>query len=478
MLLNALLFISILAIFIPFLNQFRFLKSSPNVYISLTIGTAASCLALSLLQLFLAIYKPDISEINPILSISFSSNIYSTSFACAVTTTWFFVAIYRALGCNNTSPTGPLQNCYIPALFCATLHFAFSDNIATSTLFYEIISLIGMLAVCMMNTENSIANLKKYISLLILPSAIFLLPATIFTLFYAETITYVSGGIFKEITSSDGVLPILLIFFIIGISKFPIFPFFGWLPITSQSDYIKQITHSCIFAGVGSFFAFKILIDILGTNHLYNNISLNLLFWFSVISAIYSSIKSVSLSSIKLKITHTLIAQTSCVGISLSLFTDIGNIASFTQIISNIFSISLTILCLNTIYNITNSDKMQSINGVGKKFKILAICFVIGSSSLIGLPFTLGFIPKILTFGAIFKSNNSLDVIQMLVIALTFVTSVVAILPIHFRMFLLRPSSQIVVHHLNSGTKNILTALAILNVLLFFIGIIVCFKFI
>lgn len=110
-----------------------------------------------------------------------------------------------------------------------TLGVAFSGNLFTLFVFYELLTLSTFPLVTHSGTDEARKAGRVYLGILIGTSIAFLLFALLWTWFLAGTVDFTPGGILEG-TASPLMLSVLLLLFFFGVGKAALMPFHRWLP--------------------------------------------------------------------------------------------------------------------------------------------------------------------------------------------------------------------------------------------------------
>jgi NADH-quinone oxidoreductase subunit N len=133
---------------------------------------------------------------------------------------------------------------------------------------------------------------------------------------------------------------------------------------------------------------------------------------------------------------------------------------------------NIAALALVSYFNdITGSDDIESYKGLGFKYPVASVCFVIILISLTGLPITAGFNAKLLVFSSVYgvyqQSNNLFLLLLTVTGALTTVVSLFYYIKIPLNLFLKR--SEII--DAPAASRNLLTLAIIVCFALVFFGV-------
>ncbi len=166
----------------------------------------------------------------PGLDISFRVDALGLFFATVASSLWVVTTCYsigymRGAGEKNQTR---FYSCFAVSVSSA-LAIAFSANLLTLFIFYEILSFSTFPLVAHKGTQTAFEGAKKYMIYLFGTSKTFFLAALILTYNIAGTLDFTQGGLFAG-QGSSMMLTATYILFIAGIAKAGIMPFHAWLP--------------------------------------------------------------------------------------------------------------------------------------------------------------------------------------------------------------------------------------------------------
>ena len=196
-----------LTIVIPLLSTFAIVVTgkSPNLRESVTI---ASCLILIFLVVNLyqgVLAGESISvfwwELLPGLSISFDIEPLGMLFALIASFLWLVTTCY-AIGymrSHHEKNQTRFYACFAIAIG-AVMGLAFSANLFTLFIFYEVLTLSTYPLVTHAGTEKAKKGGRTYLGILLTTSIVFFLLAIVITWFVAGTLNFTPGGIFTDLS--------------------------------------------------------------------------------------------------------------------------------------------------------------------------------------------------------------------------------------------------------------------------------------
>ena len=126
----------------------------------------------------------------------------------------------------------------------ATIGVAFSANLLTLYLFYEMLSLATYPLVTHHQDREARASGRKYLTYILGTSIGLVLPAMLVCYHLTGTLEFSSQG-FLAGACNRGLAGVLLVFFIFGFAKAGIMPFHGWLPAAMVAPTPRECAVAC-----------------------------------------------------------------------------------------------------------------------------------------------------------------------------------------------------------------------------------------
>jgi len=352
--------------------------------------------------------------------IKFSFEPIGLYFAVLTSFLWFVTIIYssgylKALKIvNQKSFYG-----YFSFSMFAVMGISYSDNLISTFIFYELLTIFTFPLVSFYQTKETIRAGKIYLLYLLGTSFAFFLPAIIITYVATQTVNFEIGGIFPPEASPQLIILVLLLF-VLGVGKNAIFPFHRWLPEAMVAPTpVSALLHAVAVVKSGAFILIKIFIYIFDAS-LFNLPWLNIITYLACFTIIFASIKACFSDNIKQVLAYSTIAQLSYILLALTLNNKVGNNAAILLLTSHAFAKISLFFISGIILIALNKKYISELEGVGKVLPITFFLFFINALSIIGLPFTGGMLAKYFLFLSIF---NGVDYI---VLATVIISTVLA----------------------------------------------------
>jgi multicomponent Na+:H+ antiporter subunit D len=334
----------------------------------------------------------------PGVSITLRADAMSMIFAIVASSLWTIAVFYSMgymRGLKEHAQTR-FNACFALAIFGA-IGVAFSDNLFTMYLFYEIVSVCTYPLVAHHQDDEGYNGARKYIIYLTTTAKAFLLPAMILIYVLTGTLDFAANihdGIFPAEVSGPLVI-MLYIFCIFGFAKNGVMPFHHWLPGAMVAPTpVSALLHAVAVVKVGVFCTTRVMLYTFGTEtmHAFNlGIPTAYFVGFTVLAA---SIIALSKDNLKARLAYSTVSQLSYIILGAALLTDPGIQGGLIHIVNHGVSKITLFFCAGAIYVATHKKNISEMGGLGKTMPWTFGAFGIASLSMIGAPPVAGFITK------------------------------------------------------------------------------------
>ena len=367
------------------------------------------------------------------VSISLKVDGLGLTFALVASFLWIVTSLYSIgymRGLKEHSQTRFF--CFFALALSSTIGVAFSANLLTMYMFYEILSLSTYPLVVQHQDEEAKISGRKYLTYIITTSVGLVLPAMIICYIHAHTLAFQSNGILMG-KGSDLLLTILFFMFLFGFAKAAIMPLHSWLPAAMVAPTpVSALLHAVAVVKVGVFSIIRIFTGIYGIE-LIKNLHLGVYSaYIAAFTILVGSLIAMSQDELKRRLAFSTISQLSYIILGISLLTPRGMLGGIIHIVMHAFGKITLFFGAGAIYVATGKKYISQLNGLGKKMPITFLTFFIGAISVIGLPPTGGFYSKwYLVLGCIDAHN----LLLLLVLLISSFLNAVYFLPIVFKGF-------------------------------------------
>ncbi len=334
----------------------------------------------------------------PGLTITLRADAMSMIFALVASSLWTIAVFYSMgymRGLNEHAQTR-FNACFALAIFGA-IGVAFSDNLLTMYLFYEIVSICTYPLVAHHQDEEGYSGARKYIVYLTATAKAFLLPAMILIYVLTGTLDFamdISTGIFPA-DVNKALVVMLYIFCLFGFAKNGVMPFHHWLPGAMVAPTpVSALLHAVAVVKVGVFCTTRVMLYVFGVDTMD---ALNLgipTAYFVGFTVIMASVLALSKDNLKARLAYSTVSQLSYIIMGVALLTPSGIEGGLIHIVNHAFSKITLFFCAGAIYVATHKKNISEMEGLGKTMPYTFGAFGIASLSMIGAPPVAGFITK------------------------------------------------------------------------------------
>jgi multicomponent Na+:H+ antiporter subunit D len=321
----------------------------------------------------------------------------------------------------------------------ATIGVAFSANLFTMYLFYEMLSLATYPLVTHHQDDEARISGRKYLSYILGTSIALVLPAMLIIYSLTGTLDFASQGILS-VGLSKSTVAVLLLMCVFGFAKAGIMPFHGWLPAAMVAPTpVSALLHAVAVVKVGVFSIFRVITGIFGTNLLSSLHLGTVLCYIAAFTILVASLVALSQDSLKRRLAFSTIGQLSYIILGAALLSPKGMVGGLMHIAMHAFGKITLFFCAGAIFVATGKKHISEMVGIGKRMPVTMTAFLIGGMSVIGLPPTGGFISKwFLVLGTL-----EADQIVMLVVLLgSSLLNAAYFLPVVYRAFFCTPEES------------------------------------
>lgn len=445
----------------------------PNLRETITLLTAALLLAvvLSLLPLVLAGAQPGVVlySLLPGLQIAFKVEPLGMLFALIASGLWIVNSLYSIgyMRGNKEEHQTRFFVCFALAI-AATMGIAFSGNLFTLFIFYEVLTLSTYPLVTHHGTEKARDGGRVYLGLLLSTSTVLLLPALVFIWYIAGTTDFTVGGILAD-KLKPGELALLLGLCVFGIGKAALMPFHRWLPAAMVAPTpVSALLHAVAVVKAGVFSVVKVMVYVFGIDTLATAGATNWLIGVAGFTIIAASVVALTADNLKRRLAYSTISQLSYVTMAAALLAPLSLVGAVMHIAAHAVGKITLFFAAGAIYTAAHKTEVSQLDGIGRRMPWTMGAFAIAALSMIGLPPAAGFISKWYMVSGAMASQHWLAVS---VIVLSTLLNAGYFLPIVYRAFFVTPPAD--PHGHPHGEAPLLmvialTATAAATVLLFF----------
>ena len=432
-----------------------------NLREGITLATAVAlfaCVA-QLLGPVLAGERPSIALLEPLpgLPIAFQVEPLGMLFALIASGLWIVNSVY-SIGYMRGNKEKNQTRFYIffALSIAAALAIAFSANLLTLFLFYEVLTLITYPLVTHAGTEKAKQGGRTYLAILMGTSVLFLLPAVIYTWHVAGTTDFRVGGILPA-GMEAGAAMVLLALFMFGIGKAALMPFHRWLPAAMVAPTpVSALLHAVAVVKAGVFSVVKIVVYIFGLDQLAG--ATGWLIGIAGFTIVAASVVALHADNLKRRLAYSTVSQLSYVILAAAILAPLSVAGAALHIAAHAFGKITLFFAAGAIYTAAHKTEVSQLDGIGRRMPWTMVAFGIGALSMIGLPPAAGFVSKwYIVSGAIAQAQW----FALAVILLSTLLNAGYFLPILHRAFLRPLTAEDAAHPHGEAPLPMVVALSV-----------------
>jgi multicomponent Na+:H+ antiporter subunit D len=414
----------------------------PNLREGVTLATAA------LLLVCVASVLPSVQQgmrpaltlftMLPGLNLALQVEPLGMLFALIASALWIVNSLYSIgyMRGNGEAHQTRFYVCFALAL-AATMGIAFSANLFTLFVFYELLTLVTYPLVTHHGSDEARRGGRVYLGVLMGTSIVFLLPALVFVWHVAGTTDFTPGGVLAG-KLGPGALAGLLALTMFGIGKAALMPVHRWLPAAMVAPTpVSALLHAVAVVKAGVFCVVKVVVYIFGIDNLARASAgaggatdwLLVVAGFTIVAA---SIVALRADNLKRRLAYSTVSQLAYVVMATAVLAPLSVIGAVMHIAAHALGKITLFFAAGAIYTAAHKTEVSQLDGIGHRMPWTMGAFAIGALSMIGLPPAAGFISKW------FMLSGAVAAQQWLVVAVIAVSTLLNagyFLPIVYRAF-------------------------------------------
>jgi len=277
----------------------------------------------------------------------------------------------------------------------AAIGVAFSGNLITLFIFYEILSIVTYPLVIHEEDPKSMRSGTEYMIYLMVASMLLQLTAILLIYGITGTLEFNDGGIATLVQGSSMILYAIFLMLMFGYAKAAIFPVHSWLPAAMVAPTpVSALLHAVAVVVAGVFCVMRTVFDVFGPNLMYTlhlNIILGAFAAFTLLAAIFFGITQ---DNLKRRVAYSTVSQLSVMMLGAALLTNAGMTGGILHIASHSFGKIVLFFVAGAIFVATHKKLISEMDGIGRRMPITMMTFAIGTCAMIGTPLTLASISK------------------------------------------------------------------------------------
>ena len=408
----------------------------------------------------------------PGLSITLRCDAMSMLFAFTASFLWILTVFYAAgymRGLKEHAQTR-FAACFALALFGA-IGCAFSDNLLTLYLFYEIVSVSTYPLVAHHQDEEGYEGGKKYLVYLTTTAKALILPAMALIYLLTGNLDFAANAHAGILPASvqHGVVIALYACCILGFAKNGVMPFHHWLPGAMVAPTpVSALLHAVAVVKVGVFSTTRVMLYVFGTDTMSAlNLGLPTAYFVSF-TILAASIIALSKDNLKARLAYSTVSQLSYIILGVAILKPAAMAGGLMHIANHAFAKITLFFCAGAIYVASHKKNISEMRGLGRVMPFTFGAFAIASLSMIGAPPVAGFVSK---WNMLVGAWSAGSIGLVVVLLSSTLLNVAYFAPVTYQAFFGKPADEDLHHHGSEAHPAMVVPLTITAILSVLIGI-------
>lgn len=371
----------------------------PNLREALTFVAAAGKFAvvISMLPVVLAggVVETAPLRLVPGIALHLRADALGMLFAVLASGLWIITSVY-SVGYMRSLKYGHETGYFASFAVClsATMGIAFSANLLTFFVFYEILTIATYPLVIHARTPEAISGGRKYLLYTLIAGQLLLI-AVVWVQVIAPGAGFQPGG-FLVGEAPRWALQAIFVLLILGCGvKAAIMPLHGWLPTAMVAPTpVSALLHAVAVVKAGVFGILRVVGYVFGPE-LLGEIGLGaVLAWAAAATIILASLRALAEDNLKHRLAFSTVGQLSYVVLGAALATPASLLGGMFHIVAHAFLKITLFFCAGAIYATTHKQNISEMDGLGRKMPLTFGAFALASLGIAGMPFVVGFVSK------------------------------------------------------------------------------------
>ncbi len=317
----------------------------------------------------------------------------SRLFAALSATLWPFTMVY-AWDYMRHEKHLDMFWAFFTAAFGITLGIAFSGNMMTMYLFYELLTLSTIPLVMQAATKQAIRAGVKYAAYSMTGAALAFIGLVF--LISNDAQSFVLGG---HMSAFSGDLQLLLTIFVLSFvgfgTKAAIFPMHAWLPSAAVAPTpVTALLHAVAVVKSGAFACIRLVYYTFGTEVLQGTWAQHTVMVLTLITILYASCMSIKQRHFKRRLAYSTVSNLSYILFAITLMTAQSLLAAWLHLLFHSVIKILAFFAAGSVLHYAHREYVGDLEGLGRLMPVTFGCFTVSACALTGVPPFNGFVSK------------------------------------------------------------------------------------
>ncbi|HSK69606.1 MAG TPA: proton-conducting transporter membrane subunit [Candidatus Limnocylindria bacterium] len=300
--------------------------------------------------------------------------------------------------------TSRKENLYyimVDLALAATLVMIYTNDLFTAYVFIEIMTIASCALVIVRQNGHTLAAATRYMVMNLLASGLTLLGISMLYGITGHLLMEPLHDAVAQIHRTGtyaGPLTVVIALITAGLAiKSAMFPFHGWAPDAyAYAPSVSSAVMSGIISKAYLFLLIKFYWRVIGMDVVVSQHVTGFLFFCGTAGMILASVFAISQKDIRRMVAYSSVAQIGYVYMGIGLGTTAGIAAAIFQMLAHSAAKSLLFLSTYELVSASGDRKrFRYLHGAGYRNAVAGVVFTVSSMSMVGIPFTGGFIAKL-----------------------------------------------------------------------------------
>lgn len=335
-------------------------------------------------------------DLAPGLPLALNADPMGVYFAVIASGLWIFTSFY-SIGYVRGAGEHKQTRYFASFAVClsATIGIAFSANLLTFILFYEMLTIATYPLVIHNEKKEAINAGRKYLAFT-LTAGLLLVAASAMVYHYTGTLDFTPGGVFGDVTLPHQLMLVIFILFLgaVGV-KAGIMPIHSWLPAAMAAPTpVSALLHAVAVVKSGVFAVIRVVGYVFGVDVMGDYGLNDILIVLAGSTIILASLIAFAQDNLKRRLAYSTVGHLSYIVLGVALLTPLGMQGGIMHIAAHATMKITLFFCAGAIYVNLHRTEISNLNGIAKVMPWTMAAFTIGSMGLAGIPPLNGFVSK------------------------------------------------------------------------------------
>ena len=329
----------------------------------------------------------------PGFTFAFSVDALGKLYAVLVSLMWPIVLLYAFSYMEHDGRQRSFFGFYIMT-YGATLGVAFSANLLTLFVFFEMLSISTLPLVSHYQNHESLYAGRKYAAYLFGGAALGFVPVVVATLQGTTGLFQLGGDLTAGVDMN--LMRIIYLFGFMGFGiKAAIFPFHMWLPAASCAPTpVTALLHAVAVVNTGVFAVIRLTYYAFGPEILKGTWVQTFCLILASFTLLLTSVSAVRERHVKRRLAYSTVSNLSYMLFGIMLLTPEGMLAGIAHLVFHSLTKITLFMCIGSFMEHTEKAYISDVNGVGKVMPHTFACYTVSALSLLGVPLLCCFVSK------------------------------------------------------------------------------------